>query len=39
MLRPAAEVSQGEWLLRYSAIEPLVVESYVSAGFRRTPVS
>lgn len=32
-LRPAAEVSQGDWLLRYSAIEPLVVQSYVSAGF------
>ncbi len=33
MLRPAAEVSQVDWLLPYSATEPLVVQSYVSAGF------
>lgn len=33
MLSPAADSSQVDWLLRYSAKEPLVVQSYVSAGF------
>ncbi len=33
MLSPAVDASQVEWLLRYSSTEPLVVQSYVSAGF------
>lgn len=33
MLRPAADTSQVDWLLRHSAAEPLVVQSYVSSGY------
>jgi hypothetical protein len=33
MLSAAEDVSQVDWLLRYSAAEPRVVQSYASAGF------